>query len=142
MDSFFGIGTAELVLILLIAGLVMGPERIRDAARFLGRLTAQLQAISREFTRQLNAELDAIDDGEMKAALSDMKVLQEQVQSLRNELTSLSRETARDVETAVSDAAAEARAAVEPPAPLPDSPPANGAANIPAPLEIEDDPAT
>jgi len=60
MDSFFGIGAPELILILVIAGLVMGPERIGRTARWLGRTTAQLQGISRSFMRQLNADLDGI----------------------------------------------------------------------------------
>ena len=62
MDSFFGIGAPELVLILIIASMVMGPKRIGQTARWLGRTTAQLQNISRSFIRQLNAELDL--DGE------------------------------------------------------------------------------
>lgn len=91
MDSFFGIGLPELVLILLFAGLVMGPHRIRQIARMLGRLTAQLQRVSREFARQLNAELDAIDSGEMKGALKDVRSLQDEVEALRRELAQVPR---------------------------------------------------
>jgi sec-independent protein translocase protein TatB len=89
MDSFFGIGTPELILILLLAGIVMGPERIGKVARWLGKTTAQLQAISRQFVRQLNAELAAADQGEdLKGAMDDIKALQQQVSQLRNELKS------------------------------------------------------
>ncbi len=49
MDSFFGIGLPEFVLILVIAGMVMGPERIVRMARSLGVVTARLQNISRSF---------------------------------------------------------------------------------------------
>jgi Sec-independent protein translocase protein TatA len=91
MDSFFGIGLPELVLILLFAGLVMGPHRIRQIARMLGRITAQLQRVSREFARQLNAELDAIDSGEMKGALRDVRSLQDEVEALRRELSQVPR---------------------------------------------------
>ena len=87
MDSFFGIGFPELMVILVLAGLVMGPHRIRQVARTLGRLTAQLQGISREFARQLNSELDSLDDdGQMKATVKEMRDLQREVQSLRQEL--------------------------------------------------------
>lgn len=87
MDSFFGIGAPELILILLLAGIVMGPERIGKIARWLGRTTAQLQAISRQFMRQLNAELAAADQGEeLKGAMDDIKALQRQVKQLRDEL--------------------------------------------------------
>jgi Sec-independent protein translocase protein TatA len=87
MDSFFGIGAPELILILLLAGIVMGPERIGKVARWLGKTTAQLQAISRQFMRQLNAELAAADQGEeLKGAMDDIKALQRQVKQLRDEL--------------------------------------------------------
>ena len=91
MDSFFGIGLPELVLILLLAGLVMGPHRIREVARIFGRVTAQVQRISREFARQLNSELDAVSDGELKSSLNDMRVLQEEVEALRKELAQVPR---------------------------------------------------
>ena len=87
MDSFFGIGAPELVLILILAGIVMGPERIGQVARWLGKTTAQLQAISRQFVRQINAELTAADQGEeLKGAMDDIKALQRQVRQLRDEL--------------------------------------------------------
>ena len=79
MDSFFGIGFPELVLILLLAGMVMGPQRIRQVARTLGRLVAQVQGISREFTRQLNAELDAIDNKEMRGTINDVNELRQRL---------------------------------------------------------------
>ena len=101
MDSFFGIGLPELVLILLLAGLIMGPQRIRQFARIFGRITAQLQRVSREFARQLNAELDAVDSGEMKNALSDVKSLQDEVKALRQELAQVPR-TLREQSEAVA----------------------------------------
>lgn len=89
MDSFFGIGAPELILILLLAGIVMGPERIGQVARWLGKTTAQLQAISRQFMRQLNAELTAADEGgELKGAMDDIQALQRQVRQLRDEIKS------------------------------------------------------
>jgi sec-independent protein translocase protein TatA len=109
MDSFFGIGLPELVLILLLAGLVMGPHRIRQVARVLGRITAQLQRISREFARQLNAELDAVDSGEMKGALNDVRSLQEEVEALRRELALVPKTIRKQGEEVI----AEGKAAVQ-----------------------------
>ncbi|UCG26079.1 MAG: twin-arginine translocase TatA/TatE family subunit [Chloroflexota bacterium] len=86
MDSFFGIGIPELIVILLLAGLIMGPQRIRQVAHTLGRITAQLQRVSREFTRQLNAELDALDDGSLRNTMDDVRQLQKEVDELRREL--------------------------------------------------------
>ena len=109
MDSFFGIGLPELVLILLLAGLVMGPQRMRQFARIFGKVTAQLQRVSREFARQLNSELDAIDSGEMKNTLRDMRSLQDEVEALRRELSQVPK-TFRDVTDSV---ASEGKAAIK-----------------------------
>jgi sec-independent protein translocase protein TatB len=104
MDSFFGIGFAELLVILVLAGLVMGPARIRQVARTLGRWTAQLQSISREFARQLNAELDSIDDdGGMKDTMKEMRELQREVQSLRKELSQVPKAFIQDTKDAVEE---------------------------------------
>jgi sec-independent protein translocase protein TatB len=86
MDSIFGIGIPELVVVLLLAGLIMGPQRIRQVALTLGRITGQLQKVSREFTRQLNAELDALDDGSLRNTMDDVRQLQKEVDELRREL--------------------------------------------------------
>ena len=86
MDSFFGIGFPELVLILLLAGLVLGPQRIREVARTLGSWIAQLQKITREFSRQLNSELDQMDRAEIKGALDDVRALQKQVNDLKQQV--------------------------------------------------------
>jgi Sec-independent protein translocase protein TatA len=88
MDSFFGIGAPELIFILILAGIVLGPHRIRDVARWLGKTTAQLQSISRGFTSQLSKELDAMDEsGDLKGALQEVKDLRRQVADLRHEIT-------------------------------------------------------
>lgn len=89
MDSVFGIGAPELLFILLLAGLVMGPHRIRQVALWLGRTTAQLQSISRGFVRQLNAELDAVDGGgDLRDTMNEVKELRRQIKDLRSEITS------------------------------------------------------
>lgn len=104
MDSFFGIGFAELIVILILAGLVMGPARIRQVARTLGRWTAQLQGISREFARQLNAELDSLDDGgEMKETMREMREMREELISLRKELNQVPKAFIQDTKDAVEE---------------------------------------
>lgn len=91
MDNIFGIGMPELILILIIAGVVMGPERIGKVARWLGKTSAQLQLISRSFIRQLNNELDGLDDGRaLRDAMDEVKILRQELQSLRQEFTSVS----------------------------------------------------
>lgn len=94
MPEFLGIGLPELITILIIAGIVMGPERMGQAARWLGKTTAQLQNISRGFVAQLNAELDAADEGgELKAAMKEIGELRKQIGDLRTEIGSVASST-------------------------------------------------
>ncbi len=93
MDSFFGIGAPELILILVIAGMVMGPERIGRTARWLGRTSSQLQNISRSFIRQLNTELDLDgESNEIKGAWNDMQDMRRQIDELKGELMAVTKE--------------------------------------------------
>jgi len=103
MDSFFGIGLPELILILLLAGMVMGPQRIREVARKLGRITAQLQRISREFARQLNAELDTLDGQEVTDSLSELRQLQDELQALRRELSQAPQSIVNETKNAIAE---------------------------------------
>jgi Sec-independent protein translocase protein TatA len=97
MDSFFGIGLPELLLILIVAGIVMGPERIGVAARWLGRTSSQLQAVSRSFMRQINSELDGLEGtSAVKETVREMKDLQGELAQLKRELLSLTGDVSKD----------------------------------------------
>lgn len=92
MDSFFGIGFPELILILIVAGIVMGPERIGQTARWIGRTTAQLQKISRGFIRQLNQELDSSGDGQaLRETMQELQQLRRELTDLRGEVNQTTR---------------------------------------------------
>ena len=54
----FGIGTTELILILVVALLVLGPKKLPEIARSLGRGMAEFRRASNEFTRTLSASLE------------------------------------------------------------------------------------
>lgn len=150
MDSFFGIGFAELIVILVLAGLVMGPARIRHVARTLGRLTAQLQNISREFARQLNAELDSLDDGgQMKDTMREMREMRQELLSLRQELNKVPKafiEDTKDVVEETKGAVEEGRAILDAqktafkPVSRPKEESENGAvSHLPKPIEVPED---
>lgn len=104
MDSFFGIGAPELIFILILAGLILGPHRIRNVARWLGKTTVQLQNISRGFAAQLNKELDTLDEGgDLKGALQDVQDLRRQVAELRQEITKGMIEPVHEAQLALDD---------------------------------------
>jgi sec-independent protein translocase protein TatB len=50
----FGIGTWELILILVLALLVLGPTKLPEAARLLGRNLAKLRQVADDVKRDIN----------------------------------------------------------------------------------------
>ena len=57
----FGIGMAELTLILVLGLLVLGPQRLPEVARTVGRLYGQLRRASEEFQRTIRQDLDTLE---------------------------------------------------------------------------------
>jgi len=124
----------ELLIILVLAGVLMGPARIRQTALTLGRWTAKLQRISTEFSRQINTELDADGQQELKGAMDDVRLLKREVSTLKRQFTniptSLMREAGRSQgSTAGADSPEEAAG---------DS---TAHESLPNVVDIEDDPA-
>lgn len=151
MDSFFGIGAPELVVILLLAGIVMGPKRIQQVAFWLGKVTAQLQSISRNFTRQLNAELSTVDEGgELTDAWKEVQDLRRQLKDLRSEITSIASQPMAEGKKAVAEAKHVVENSIHPPPPhkqpktnqIPETMPSSSeqADGLPQALEVSDDP--
>jgi sec-independent protein translocase protein TatB len=72
--EFLGVGPAELFFILVLALLVIGPERLPEAGRFLGRQVARVMA-----WQQQSSEVQAIQQIRQE--------FQDEIVSLRNEMT-------------------------------------------------------
>ena len=75
MDSFFGIGPFELVFILIIALIVLGPERLPQALRQTAAFVRQVRSLATAVTAQVNAELGDLADldprDQIRQALTD-----------------------------------------------------------------------
>ena len=56
-----GVGFPELVLILVVALIVLGPQRLPEVARMLGRAYAQLRRASEEFQNTIRQDLAALE---------------------------------------------------------------------------------
>jgi sec-independent protein translocase protein TatA len=57
----FGIGLPELVVILVVALIVLGPQRLPEVARMLGRAYGQLRRASEEFQNTIRQDLAALE---------------------------------------------------------------------------------
>lgn len=64
----------EILIILMLALIVLGPRRLPDLARKLGKWTSELRAAAREITKGLEAEV------------SDLKTVKDELDDLRREI--------------------------------------------------------
>ncbi|MBI2957225.1 MAG: twin-arginine translocase TatA/TatE family subunit [Chloroflexi bacterium] len=56
--DFLGLGTGELVVVLIVALIFVGPERMVGVARSLGQWTRRIGQAGKEFTSQLEKEVE------------------------------------------------------------------------------------
>ncbi|WP_461834820.1 Sec-independent protein translocase protein TatB, partial [Desulfothermus sp.] len=57
----FGVGTSELLIIFLVALLVIGPSKLPDIARALGKALAEFRKVSTDVKRQIDLEVQLAD---------------------------------------------------------------------------------
>ena len=57
----FGVGLPELFVILAVALVVLGPQRLPEVARMLGRAYGQLRRASEEFQQTIRQDLAALE---------------------------------------------------------------------------------
>ena len=60
--DILGIGTNELLVIMLLAVIVLGPERLARVAREAGKLMRNLKAYFGSLNDELKSELDVLDE--------------------------------------------------------------------------------
>lgn len=63
----FGIGSTELLLILVVALVVLGPRSLAGFARSLGKMMGEFRRVSTEFQRSLNVETARAEAREAEA---------------------------------------------------------------------------
>ena len=61
--GFLDIGVAEIVLILIVALIILGPRRIPEIARTLGRMAHNLRKATSELTKEMTKEIDTEEKG-------------------------------------------------------------------------------
>jgi len=109
--EFFGIGLPELVVILVLTLIVVGPQRLPEVAAQIGRTIREFRRYSSGVTKEL---LDAVQD------------LEKEYQDLRGELKSVSGELRSKAETfgqELTDVAGDVREKLQIEEPPPQPPP-------------------
>jgi len=61
-NNIFGIGSNELLVILVLAAIVLGPERLARSAREIGKFVRNVKAYFSSLSGELKAELDILDE--------------------------------------------------------------------------------
>ena len=64
----FGIGTTELIIILLVALVVLGPAKLPGIARSLGKALGEFRRVTTDVQRTLNLEAARIEEDEREKA--------------------------------------------------------------------------
>jgi len=80
----FGVGTSELVIILIIALLILGPKEIPKVARTIGRGMRELQRAKDELKKNIEFEDDTI--AEVKSDIRD--IINETEEEIRSDFKS------------------------------------------------------
>lgn len=80
--GFMGIGTGELIVILAITALVVGPEKMVKLARDAGRLLAKL----RQETESLRGEFSEALDLDVDDTVEEIKQIGQEAQEIKSEL--------------------------------------------------------
>lgn len=60
--DIFGIGGNELIVIILLAAIILGPERLARSGREIGKFVKNVKAYFSSLSTELRAELDVLDE--------------------------------------------------------------------------------
>lgn len=101
----FSFGWGEILLILLVVIIVVGPKDIPKFLRQIGNLSKSIKKISREFKSSLNQITEETDLKDVKNSITEVTNLNKELDiksSLKNEIKTI-KETISSVEEDVSN---------------------------------------
>jgi sec-independent protein translocase protein TatA len=73
--DFFGIGPWEIVLILIVALIILGPGKLTETARTLGKIVRSIRKTSAEFTAAVTREMNKIEEEPPKLPPKEKKAV-------------------------------------------------------------------
>ncbi len=103
--NFLNVGPLELTVILVIAILLIGPKRMIQVSRTIGRLTRQLRRYSADFTATLQTEVAATERAAGESPKDVIKSIAEPFTALQAEFGAMQRETRQALTTIVEGTA-------------------------------------
>ena len=101
----FSFGWGEILLILLVVIIVVGPKDIPKFLRQIGNLSKSIKKVSREFKSSLNQITEETDLKDVKNSITEVTNLNKELDiksSLKNEIKTI-KETISSVEKDVSN---------------------------------------
>ena len=107
----FGIGVPEFFAVLILALIVLGPERLPRAMRTLGRWVRQLRQMTREFRKEFAEEFSILYE-EMDVLRQEAENTRQELADIRSELSDTLQGAADDVNVAGQGIAEDLRGAV------------------------------
>jgi TatA/E family protein of Tat protein translocase len=144
--AMFGIGMPELILILALALIVIGPKKLPDVARALGRAMGEFKKATRELKESMEVEEDLRELKNVKSAFDELNQTVKDPLSLKKGSAAAtgSGPASDSSKPAATDGASQAAAAGSDPSPAPpdaDAPPesAGGGAALSDAAENRDD---
>jgi sec-independent protein translocase protein TatA len=99
---FLDIGSGEFLLILLVAFLVFGPDKIPEVARKIGRGMSEIRRASDEIKREITRETDKVKK-DLSVEESIMDDLHKTTEDINKELGNISRDVNSSLKTDTSD---------------------------------------
>src|SRR3990170_2527622 len=96
--DFLGIGLPELILVLVIAAIVVGPRRLPEVAVQLARVIRQMRGYATDVTSQMRAELDELT--------REYEQVRKDLQEFRDSATKEVRSVVSEVDRATREAPA------------------------------------
>lgn len=103
----FGIGTMELLVIMAVALIVVGPRKLPQIARSLGKAFGEFKRVTNDVKRTIDAEVDRVERQE-RTQKAKSELLAEDAAAVKAQAEDIPAEAAPVVDVAPSEAVKDA----------------------------------